>query len=331
MADELKEMLKKGSKAKLIQLAIDSPEFSTDGLPNRKLTDKEIEIIKKKAQEEGWGGELYRATYKAKDIELMAIKTTETIYKALFYLQEYKKVIERAEVLLNILEDKYIRGYNEKTEKFEEIVKKTKEEVKEDVFEITKNLNIFSVTESLFGLKTKFDKGDDKKPTSGDIFNLYKNFINDGKVFTYFVVRAKFGGYRLYKKENLTEIELAFGVINQYALLDLIDSLDHLDYLLENLEKYTPEVEEEVRKQELVYIPTRKEIKKRVDYINKYLWVSSFNEEGKVIEMDREKREKLIRETLLSEGYLLNTLSDKEREELIGKDNVLEEYVRYGK
>ena len=86
--EELKEILKNGSKAKLIQLAVEFREFTTDNTQEPTFTKEEVEAVNGRAKKEGWDKELFRATYKARDIEAMTLVLKGQVYEAIYYLHE---------------------------------------------------------------------------------------------------------------------------------------------------------------------------------------------------------------------------------------------------
>lgn len=323
MGKELKDILKKGSKAKLIQLAIDTPDFSAEGVGHTRLTDEEIEIIKQKARDGKWEGELYRAIDKARDIEAMVLAVKGETYEALFYLQEFIKVCQRTEIFLDTLMDMYLKDWDMEKEEYKTIVKKDKEEIKDDVEGVRRNVFNLTLTEQLVGLKGKFqNEKDSKKWEWGrNGFDVYRKKIKSAKEGTFFVVKSKFAGYRLYKKDQLEEIELALGLINQFSLIDLTNCLGHIDYLKENIKKYSPELWEGLKDEERVYLPDKKAIDEMEKHIYKHLLLPIEIESGKGREWDK----------IFEPDYLLSELSKEDIAEIEEKQPKLEEYVRYGK
>lgn len=328
MASDIKEIIKKGSKAKLIQLAIDSRQFQTEGLPNPILTKEEVEEIWDKAKEEGWDKELFRATYKAKDMEAQTLAVKGEVYEALFYLQMFIKDIQRVEILLDMLKGEYITDYNEKTEKYETVKDKTPEELQEDLRK-AKGM-VFDQLEDITYLKTLQNWGnkqvEDKKAkdmeklTEEDIvlaeFKFYKRAINGAKMGFYLVITSKFAGYRLYRKEQYEDIKTAITMNHFATVSNLVNSLDHIDYLLEMLEEYKPEILEELAKDSNIYIPDREKVKEIQDYL-----------EEKILTPFRQKDMDL----LYTEDYLLGDIDKEVKEKVKEANKVLEDYVRYGK
>jgi len=325
---DIQEILKKGSKAKLIQLAIDSPEFNTEGLPNPTLTKDEIQTIRDRAKQEGWDGELFRATYKADDLEALTLYTLATIYKALFYLQGFNRIVEKTEVFLTALDRKYLKDYNEKTEKYDTVIKKKPKEYAKDIRGLLKTvcptINLAEMMTKLQGkLQSKSD-GDEKtvrKESVKGVFLLYKQMLMDAKVGLYLVGKSKFAGYRLYSKDKYKEIETVFLIPNDFLVRDAINSLDHIDYLLENFENYLPELIEELEGQEIIYMPNRKDVREVLDYLGN----------GATFKNDLSKPHQPRMETILGEDYLLSDLKPEEIKDIKERDNKLEQYVRYGK
>lgn len=330
MAKDIKEILKNGSKAKLIQLAIDSPEFNRDGIPNPTLTKDEIQIIKERARQEGWDGELFRATYKARDIEAMTLTVKGQVYEAIYYLQEFCKELQRVEMMLDMLRDKYISGYNDKTEKYEDILNRTPEQMEED-FRKVKGL-VVNTLEDITDTKMLIqygndliDKGDigfkgNRKLTKEDLFNVlfrfYKQILTNSKMGFYLVVKAEFGGYRLYKKEQFEELKRAFVTKNLLLVGNVVLSLDHIDYLLGLIEEYKPELLELIRKDSDIFIPDRKQIKEYGDYL-----------ETSILPPLRKGDKK----GFYTEEYLLNDVDEETKKMIKEADTNLEQYVRYGK
>jgi len=327
--EDIKEILKSGSKAKLIQLAVEFREFTTDNTQEPTFTKEEVEAVNEKAKKEGWDKELFRATYKARDIEAMTLEVRGQIYEALYYLHELLKELRRVEIILDMLREIYIGDYNEDTEKFENIVNKPKKEMEGDVSRV-KRLAIDTledITQAKMIMQygnDLIDKGEDKelgrKLTKEDLFNiLYRNYqklIYSIKMGYYLLVNAEFGGYRLYKKKQLEEVKTAF--VTKHILLvgNVILSLDHLDYLLEVIEENKPELLEIVKQDKDMYIPDRKWIKEVSEYLDKYILPPLKNKDKKMFN---------------TKEYLLNELEDKEIEQVEKANKVLEEYVLYGK
>jgi len=334
MAKDIKEILKNGSKAKLIQLAIDSPEFNRDGIPNPTLTKDEIQIIKERARQEGWDGELFRATYKADDIEALTLYTLSQIYIAVSLLQGFVRILEKTDIFLNALNNKYLKDYNEKTERYDTVVKKTTKEYVKDIEEVNWVIHPStpSLSEEIMRLQGKFYKWkrESKETNKNDdvrgVFELYKYRLKSAKTSFYTISRSKFAGYRLYSKDGIQEIENAFHFQNDFLVLDADNCLDHIDYLLDNFEKYLPELVEAIKEQERFYIPDKKE---RVEILG-YLRNGATFERGQY-DTKNDKKEDAILDAILKEDYLLSDLKPKEREEIKQKVDNLENYVRYGK
>jgi len=334
MAKDIKEILKNGSKAKLIQLAIDSPEFNRDGIPNPTLTKDEIQIIKERARQEGWDGELFRATYKADDIEALTLYTLSQIYIAVSLLQGFVRILEKTDIFLNALNNKYLKDYNEKTERYDTVVKKTREEYTKDIEEVNWVINPTapSLSEEIMRLQGKFYKWkrESKETNKNDdvrgVFELYKYRLKSAKTSFYTISRSKFAGYRLYSKDGIQEIENAFHFQNDFLVLDADNCLDHIDYLLDNFEKYLPELVEAIKEQERFYIPDKKERGEIFEYLRN----GATFERGKY-DTKNDKKEDAILDAILEEDYLLSDLKPKEREEIKQKVDNLENYVRYGK
>jgi len=335
-SEELKDILKRGSKAKLIQLAIEFREFTTDNLMQRTFTDKEVEEVKERAKKEGWDGEMFRATYKARDIEAMTLEVRGQIYEALYYLHELLKEIQRVEIMLDILREDYIGDYNEKTDKYDNIVNKTRKEMEGDINRV--KLLVVNTLEDITEAKTliehgneMIDKGEEdykglgRKLTREDLFNIlfrnYKSMYCNVKIGFYLLVKSEFGGYRLYKKEQFKQVEKAFVIKNLLLVGNITLSLEHLDYLLEVIGENKPELLEIIKEDTDMYIPDKKWIKEVTDYIDTY--VRQPIGEGKFKKGDKKLYYKA--------EYLLNELNEEEIKEVEKGNKVLEDYVRYGK
>ena len=328
-SEELKEILKNGSKAKLIQLAVEFREFTTDNTQEPTFTKEEVEAVNEKAKKEGWDKELFRATYKARDIEAMALALKGQLYEAMYFLHELLKELQQIEIMLDMLREVYIGDYNEETDKHENIVSKPKKEMEGDVSRVKRlaidTLEDITQTKMLMQYGNDLiDKGEDKelgrKLTKEDLFNiLYRNYqklIYSIKMGYYLLVNAEFGGYRLYKKKQFEEVKTAF--VTKHILLvgNITLSLDHLDYLLEMFEDYKPEILEILREDKDIYIPDRKWVKGVNEYLDKYILPPLKNKDKKMFS---------------SEVYLFNELSKEEIEMVKSGDKILEDYVRYGK
>lgn len=332
-SEELKEILKNGSKAKLIQLAVEFREFTTDNTSEPTFTKEEVEAVNEKAKKEGWDKELFRATYKARDMEAMALALKGQLYEAMYFLHELLKELQEIEVMLDMLREIYIGDYNEETNKHENIVSKPKKEMEGDIDRVkrlaTNTLEDITDTKMLMQYGNDLiDKGEDKdlaqelgrKLTKEDLFNiLYRNYqrlIYSIKMGYYLLVNAEFGGYRLYKKEQFREVKEAFTRRNILLVGNITMSLDHLDYLLELFEDYKPEILKMLREDKDIYIPDRKWVKGVSEYLDKYILPPLKNKDKKMFS---------------SEDYLFNELSKEEIEMLKSGDKILEDYVRYGK
>lgn len=331
--EDLKDILKRGSKAKLIQLAIEFREFTTDNLMQRTFTDKEVEEVKERAKKEGWDKELFRATYKARDTEAITLVLKGQIYEAIYYLHELLKELQGVEIMLDMLREIYIGDYKEDTEKFENIVNKPKKEMERDIKKakglVINTLEDITDTKMLMQYGNDLiEKGEDKrlskelgrKLTKEDLFNIlyrnYKRLIYSVKIGYYMLLKSDLGEYRLYKKEQYEEVKKAFITKNILLVGNITLSLDHLDYLLEIIEENKPELLEITRQDKDMYIPDRKWIKEVSEYLDKYILPPLKNKDKKMFN---------------TKEYLLNELEDKEIEQVEKANKVLEEYVLYGK
>ncbi len=324
---DIQEILKKGSKAKLIQLAIDTPEFYVEGLPNRTLTKEEIQAVKDKAKQEGWDGELFRATYKARDIETQTLVAKGMTYEALFYLQMFCKELQRIEVMLDMLQSEYIKDYNEETEKFETIADKSQKEVEEDiakarrlVFDQLEDIIYFKAIQQWGNKEVEEGRLEGEKLTDRDLilalFRYYQDQITGAKIGVYLVTKSKFAGYRLYKKEQYRDLKTAF-TVNHFAVVsNVVNSLDHIDYLVETIQENKPELLKELAKDDNIYIPDRDKIKEITEYFETHI-LPPFRAKDK--------------DKIYTKEYLFSDLDSETREKLEEGDKILEEYVRYGK
>ena len=332
-SEELKEILKNGSKAKLIQLAVEFREFTTDNTQEPTFTKEEVEAVNEKAKKEGWDKELFRATYKARDMEAMALALKGQLYEAMYFLHELLKELQQIEIMLDMLREVYIGDYNEDTEKFETIVSKPKKEMERDINKV-KGL-VINTLEDITDKKLLLqygneliDKGEDKelakklgrKLNKEDLFNIlyrnYKKVICNAKVGYYMLLKSDLGEYRLYKKEQYEEVKKAFITKNILLVGNVTLSLDHLDYLLEVIEENKPELLEITRQDKDMFIPDRKWVKEVSEYLDKYILPPLKNKDKKMFN---------------TKEYLLNELEDKEIEQVEKANKVLEEYVLYGK
>jgi hypothetical protein len=324
---DIQEILKKGSKAKLMQLAIDTREFYVEGLPNRTLTKGEIQSVKDKAKQEGWDGELFRATYKARDIETQTLAAKGMTYEALYYLQMFCKELQRVEIMLDMLRGEYIKDYNEDKDTYETIIDKKQEEVEADisrarglVFDQLDDITYFKTIQQWGNKQIEEGKIDNKKLTEKDVilamFRYYKDQITGAKIGFYLVSKAKFAGYRLYKKEQYEELKTAFTVNHLAVVSNIINSLSHIDYLIEVIEENKPELLKELAKNDNIYIPERDKIKEISEYLETHI-LPPFR--------------KVDRDMIYTKEYLFSDLDKETREKLEEGDKILEEYVRYGK
>lgn len=326
MASDIQEILKKGSKAKLIQLAVDTRQFAMEDLPFPILTAEEIQGVWDKAKQEGWDKELYRATYKAKDVEAQTLATKGWIYEALYYLQMFCKDIQRVEILLDMLKEEYLGDYNEKTEKFETVKEKTQKEMEGDIFKAKsmvfdqlEDITYFKVLQN-WGQKLREEgKVEGKDLTSKQLilaeFRYYKDRLYGAKMGFYLVTTSKFGGYRLYRKEQYEELKDAMVVMHLTVATNVFNSLDHIDYLIETLQENKPELLKELAKDKTIYIPERDKIKEIQGELEKELTPMT-------------KKDKDI---LCTEEYLLGEVDKETRDKIKEADNMLKEYVTNGK
>jgi hypothetical protein len=300
-------------------------------LENPTLSKEEVQAVRDKAKKEGWDGELFRVTYKVRDMEAQVLATKGVVFEAIYYLQEFGKEIKATEVMLDILQKEYIKGYNDKTEKYEDILNRTPKEMEGDI-DSAKG-TILQIIEDIVWKKIQIQfardiadmqKGQEewkKEVTRGELLTLlfknYKQLLNNAKIGLYLIIKTEFGGYRLYKKEQFNDVTLAYFSKHLATVGSVVANLDHLDYLLELIEKYKPELLELIRKDKMIYLPSRDQIKEYMDYFETY--IQPLPMRGYVIKK------------YLTEEYLLNDIEPKTVELVKKTSDKLEEYVRYGK
>lgn len=308
MANELKDILKRANKTKLIQLAIDS-----DNIGGRKLDTEEVEIIKNRAYKEGWDGELERATFKAKDIVAIGLEGDANIHKAMLYLEFIAGRFAIMEILLDELADDYIKDYNEETEKYETIVNKTDEELKKEV-EYRANRVLVLTMSKLSGIQ------------SGKLYGMYRHYFDRAKENLYLLANCKVGSYRLYRKEDLDRLTGAF-MINFSLATEVINKLDHLEYLIEKLEEYYPKILEILKERKTDKIPNKAEITEIKEYLDNT--VTDIIKYGEIGKLTREEIDNLYVERIVGDEYLFRETEEGLKSKLDDALNKLIEYVKY--
>ena len=316
MANELKAILKTGSKAKLIQLAIDS----TINLKDDLLSEDEKEVIRSRANREGWDSELERATQKAKDILMIGLEAEKLLYQAMFFLQDLKESVEPTEKAISELGNIYVNEYNEETERYESTTDKTKDELEKDI------LNEIKRIDSLTPRRTKADGLDGLLETYLRLFRESKNAI-------YLLVNSKIGSYRLYKDDDVNAVKIVL-LLNKNKVTDVIDIVDHLVWGIETLEEYKPEVLSEIErldttKKLFIHKDKLKEISKALNEISDLkLSHEDIDREGKKGE---DEVFSYLYERVVSDEYLLSGIDKETKEKLKLSLDKLTEYVKYGR
>jgi len=316
MANELKGILKTGSKAKLIQLAIDS----TINLKDDLLSEDEKEVIRSRANREGWDSELERATQKAKDILMIGLEAEKLLYQAMFFLQDLKESVEPTEKAISELGNIYVNEYNEETERYESTTDKTKDELEKDI------LNEIKRIDSLTPRRTKADGLDGLLETYLRLFRESKNAI-------YLLVNSKIGSYRLYKDDDVNAVKIVL-LLNKNKVTDVIDIVDHLVWSIETLEEYKPEVLSEIER-----LDTTKKLfihKDKLKDISKALnEISDLKLSHEDIDREGKKGEDEVfsysYERVVSDEYLLSGIDKETKEKLKLSLDKLTEYVKYGR
>ncbi|MCK9244176.1 MAG: hypothetical protein M0P75_02790 [Candidatus Marinimicrobia bacterium] len=316
MANELKGILKTGSKAKLIQLAIDS----TINLKDDLLSEDEKEVIRSRANREGWDSELERATQKAKDILMIGLEAEKLLYQAMFFLQDLKESVEPTEKALSELGNIYVNDYNEETERYESTTDKPKEELEKDI------LNEVKRVDSLTPRRAKADGLDGLLETYLRLFRESKNAI-------YLLVNSKIGSYRLYKDDDVNAVKIVL-LLNKNKVTDVIDIVDHLVWSIETLEEYKPEVLSEIErldttKKLFIHKDKLKDISKALNEISDLkLSHEDIDREGKKGE---DEVFSYLYERVVSDEYLLSGIDKETKEKLKLSLDKLTEYVKYGR
>lgn len=328
---ELLDVIKKGSKNKLIQLAIDSKEFDYTGIPDgiRKLTQEEIDLIRKRAKDEGWDGELYRAKDRANSIENLTRKAQVELWKALYYLQEYTQLIQKTEGILQTLANTFLDFSDGKTRLKG---KNTKEEISEMVDTATRNIDIFTLSNIVMLGKARTQAGEKDKSVRDSralVFNLYKYYIENAKVLTYLATNRVGLEYRLYPKEEVEEIEIYLSFTNILLLKGVLDSLDNIGDLVGEIEKHIPEVMENLIGEKRVYIPTKEEVEDIKDYLTSKILYKPMVDE--VLGNKRGYKNRLKYTPTFDKEFLLNSASDELIKQIEEQDKAFRDYIKYGR
>jgi DNA-binding transcriptional MerR regulator len=312
MADELKDILRKANKTKLIQLAVDS----TINLQDNILSETEKDTIRTRAYKEGWDNELERATQKARDILMIGMEAEKLLYQAMYFLNDIKEKIEPTEKALAQLGKIYIKDYNEKTDKYETVVDKPKEELEKDVLNELDRIDVY-----------KMDKID-------GLLENYLRLFTEAKQAIYLLVNSKVGGYRLYKEADKDAVKIVL-MFNRHAVTDLIDIADHLEWCITELEEYKPEILEaftRLNKYEKLLFIDKEKIKELSKKLNKVADLSISKEEFKEIaETKNRDTYAYLTDKAVSEEYLFTGIDNEMREKLRNSIIKLTEYVKYGR
>lgn len=328
---ELKDVIKKASKNKLIQLAIDSKEFDYSDIPEeiKKLTQEEIDLIRKRAKDEGWDGELYRAKDRSYSIENLTHKAQVELWKALYYLQEYTQLIQKTEGILQTLANTFLDFSDGKTRLKG---KNTKEEISEIVENTTRNIDIFTLSNIVMLGKARTQAGEKDKSVRDSralVFNLYKYYIENAKVLTYLATNRVGLEYRLYPKEEVEEIELNLSFTNILLLKGVLDSLDNIEGLVEEIEKHIPKVMEILRDEKRVYIPTKEDLKDVRDYLDEKILYKPMVDE--VLGNKRGYKNRLKYTPTFDKEFLLNDVHEDVIKRIEEQDKTFTDYIKYGR
>lgn len=310
MGKEIKEILKKGRKDKLIQLAIDhylaSPSIKT-------LSEDETAIIRDRANKEGWAGELERAVTKSGHIIGLGQGVERDIYKAIHLLTMIREPVRSIETTLCGLFGIYLKDWSDEEETFKTVVKKPREEIRADI-NIFKRAQVGRIQATLHGLGAP---------------NTYIRFIKGGKEGAYLLINSKIGGYKFYTKEAIEPIKYALW-LNRLEVGDFIDSLDWICFYLEGFEKYNSDIVKELLSEKIITEDAIKEYKRISSELSDLIV-----DIGGPIEQDPNRRTKegyrdedgtgIIMDRMMEEEYLLRGLSKDEIKEL---DSVIERVVK---
>ena len=341
----MKEILEKGSKDKLIQLAIDTPDFNRDGVEHPTLTQEEIDTIWEKAKKEGWDKELRRALYKAQDTEALVLHTKGSFYEAMYNLADFTKEVQRSEIFLDVLRHKYLQSFNGKTEKYEKVIKKDRKEIKQDIQETLdkvlpalstrvsstflkqtkshlESLNEEQLKKHRISKKMKEEAVgiEEQKLLEAPYWKFY-NLVGTAKMGLYLIKGNKLEGYRLYREDMFTDINYFIQWKLNLLVMDLVSSLEHIDFMLDNIPKYLPELAEELEHIEDMYLPDKKRREEILEFLNNkmYLPVKA------VVEAETQKeKEKIWKE------YLLNDTPEEILKKIEENEDKVEKYVKYG-
>jgi len=323
---ELKDILKKGTKAKLIQLAIDTPDFNREGVEHKTLTQEDIDTVWERAKEGGWDRELTRALYKAQDIEAMGLHTRGVLYEALYYLHIFLSQLEKTETILKRLEEIYLVDIDK-----EKVLHKSDKEMGKDIDNAIAGLPIsrgVELLDKLFKTTRKVAVKRELTKSERDVvtFNAYRKAIGDGKLGVYMVITSKFKDYRLFNKQLANEGILLLVVDNELLVTDVLNCLDYIDYTLDNFTKHTPELLEKLNAMDkYIYLPSKEDRVVMMDYLeNKVLLPKDILVKQANGKMDGEDY------VLVEKGYLLNDCDEKLIQLLDEKEDKLERYVKYG-
>jgi hypothetical protein len=343
MGKSMKEILEKGSKNKLIQLALDTPDFDRSGVAHPTLSEEDIELIWDKAKEEGWDKELKRALYKARDTEALALHTKGTFYEAMFYLSDFTKEVQRSEIFLDMIRHEYLKNYNKETGEYEKAIKKDRKEVKKYLKEVLDKilpaLNIRINSTYIRGLRDNLKevhgeeadkeykearKGieDDKWVTEAP-YKMFRNLISGAKMGLYLIKGNKLEGYRLYREDIFTDINFVALWKLHLLAMDLILSLEHIDFMLDNIPKYLPEVAEELEQMEDMYLPDKKSREEMIEFLRDKIALDGLLEDMKKAESKEEKAKAWKK-------HLLNDIPEDVLKIVEKSEDKVEKYVKYG-
>jgi hypothetical protein len=246
MAKDLKDIIKKGSKSKVMQLAINSSITPKDNL----LSEAEKEAIRDRANKEGWGGELERATEKARYVVMIAMETEKLLYQSMYFLSIFTKesLIKRRGILA-VLYQKYLK-HDTKTDTYKTI-KKTKREIQDDI----KSIRIYDLRiYGRFG-GDKFEQFVNTDSNKRELWHYFRLF-NGAKESIYLYQNAKVSGYRLYDKKNIDNFKIVL-TFNRECVMEVINLAEDIVFFQEAIKKHAPEVFTELQSIEWFVIDSK--------------------------------------------------------------------------
>jgi len=314
MANELKEVLKKANKTKLIQLAVNSTTTPLDNL----LSEEEREVIRSRAYKEGWDNELERATQKARDILIIGMEAEKLLYQVMYFLNDIKERIEPTEKALTRLGNMYVTDYNEEKDKYETVVDKSKEELEKDILNELDRIDVYS--------------HDGHEDRVDGLLENYLRLFTEAKQAIYLLTNSKVGGYKLYKEDDVNAVKIVL-MLNRHSATNVIDIADHIDFCLTTLEEYKPEVLDGIKglnTHKKFLFTDREKVKELSKKLNEVVDIKLTKEDidGQIKNGDTFK---VLTERAITEGYLFQGIGNDMREKLKNSIDKLTEYVKYGR